>query len=406
MSQFLGVLVAGILLGGIYGLVALGLNLIFGVVRIVNFAQGELVMLGMYATYWLYSAVGINPYRAVFIVAPGMFCVGLVLQRLILQPLQDEPMMQIFATFGLVILFQNLVLGATGGQALSIDWPFARKVVGADGVNLNVARLVVLGVLSAITLGLHIFLRDTMPGRAIRAVIQDRRAARSMGIDVERVFLLTFGVGAAPAGLAGALLAPIFTLSPGIGGNFILAAFAVVVLGGLGSLWAPIWAACWLGSSKSSPGSTKRFVGLLAVDDVSFDVRAGEMVSIIGPNGAGKTTLFNLLTGQLAPTGGEIRFRGEVVNRLGPHRRAQRGMGRTFQVAKPLVHLTVLENAMVGAFARLRGLRRAEEKAVEVLDEVGLLARAGAKASALTLSERRRLEVARARHGSRTDSAR
>ncbi|MEO9191771.1 MAG: branched-chain amino acid ABC transporter permease, partial [Acetobacteraceae bacterium] len=224
-------------LGGIYGLVALGLNLIFGVVRIVNFAQGELVMLSMYATYWAYAALGINPYIAVLIVAPAMFGVGVILQWLILRPLQDEPMMQIFATFGLVILFQNLVLGATGGQALSIDWPFARKVVGAGGVNVNVARLVVFGALSAITIGLHILLRDTMAGKAVRAVIQDKRAARAMGINVERVFLITFGVGAALAGVAGSLLAPIFTLSPGIGGNFILAAFAVVVLGGLGSLW-------------------------------------------------------------------------------------------------------------------------------------------------------------------------
>lgn len=237
MSQFLSVLVAGILLGGIYGLVALGLNLIFGVVRIVNFAQGELVMLSMYGTYWLYAGFSIDPYVAILLVAPAMFCLGLVLQRLILQPLQDEPMMQIFATFGLVLLFQNLVLGATGGQALSIDWPFARKVVQVGGINVNVARLVVLGALSAITVGLHLFLRDTMPGRAIRAVIQDKRAARAMGINVERTFLLTVGVGTALAGIAGALLAPIFTLSPGIGGNFILAAFAVVVLGGLGSIW-------------------------------------------------------------------------------------------------------------------------------------------------------------------------
>ncbi|MEO9191769.1 MAG: ABC transporter ATP-binding protein [Acetobacteraceae bacterium] len=143
-------------------------------------------------------------------------------------------------------------------------------------------------------------------------------------------------------------------------------------------------------------GASKRFVGLLAVDDVSFDVGKGEMVSIIGPNGAGKTTLFNLLTGQLAPSSGEIRFRGEIVNRLGPHKRAQLGMGRTFQIAKPLIHLTVLENAMVGAFARLRALRQAEEKAMLVLEEVGLLDRTRRKAGELTLSERRRLEVARA----------
>jgi branched-chain amino acid transport system ATP-binding protein len=141
---------------------------------------------------------------------------------------------------------------------------------------------------------------------------------------------------------------------------------------------------------------SKRFLGLLAVDSVSFDVRAGEMVSIIGPNGAGKTTLFNLLTGQLAPTTGEVRWRDAAINRLGPHRRARLGMGRTFQIAKPLIGLTVLENAMIGAFAKHRRLRDAEDKALFVLDEVGLLPRARARAGELTLSERRRLEVARA----------
>ncbi len=141
---------------------------------------------------------------------------------------------------------------------------------------------------------------------------------------------------------------------------------------------------------------SKRFAGLLAVDDVSFDVRRGEIVSIIGPNGAGKTTLFNLLTGQLRPSGGEVHFGGKLLNALGPHERARLGLGRTFQIAKPLVALTALENAMVGAFLRHRNLRAAESRAFAVLEEVGLGPRAHFRAGELTLSERRRLEVARA----------
>jgi len=143
-------------------------------------------------------------------------------------------------------------------------------------------------------------------------------------------------------------------------------------------------------------GATKRFLGLVAVKDVSFAVGRGEMVSIIGPNGAGKTTLFNLLTGQLAPSGGEIRFRGKVVNRLGPHRRARMGMGRTFQIARPLRALSVVENVMVGAFLHHRRLRRAHDRAMTILEEVGLDGRASCRAGELTLSECRRLEVARA----------
>jgi branched-chain amino acid transport system ATP-binding protein len=146
----------------------------------------------------------------------------------------------------------------------------------------------------------------------------------------------------------------------------------------------------------SVSGVVKRFGGLTAVNEVSFDLARGEIVSIIGPNGAGKTTLFNLLTGQLKPTAGEVRLDGAVINALPPDKRARLGLGRTFQIAKPLLTLTALENAMVGSFMHHRKLADAEEKAHRMLREVGLDARADVRASQLTLSERRRLEVARA----------
>jgi len=140
----------------------------------------------------------------------------------------------------------------------------------------------------------------------------------------------------------------------------------------------------------------KQFGGLRAVDHVSLSVARGEIVSIIGPNGAGKTTFFNLLTGQLAPSTGEMRFQGEVINHIPPHGRARRGMGRTFQIAKPLITLTALENVMIGAFLHQRALRDAQEHAMAVLHRVGMQHLAARRAGELTLSERRRLEVARA----------
>ena len=143
-------------------------------------------------------------------------------------------------------------------------------------------------------------------------------------------------------------------------------------------------------------GVSRRFGGLLAVDGVSFDVAEGELVSIIGPNGAGKTTLFNLLTGQLAPTEGRVLFDGRDISRLPPHKRAALGFGRTFQISQTLTTLTVLENAMVGAFLRHPRLADAAAHAQGVLELVGLAPRADIRAGALTLSERRRLEVARA----------
>ncbi len=236
MGTLLSVLLSGLLLGGLYSLVAIGLNLIFGVIRVVNFAQGEFVMLGMYATFVAYNLLHIDPYLAILLVFPLLFVFGILVQRFILQRLQNEPMMQVFATFGLLMLLQNLVLAVTGGAAYSIRTPLSSMAIAVGPVQVSVPRVIALAAVTAVALILQWGLRNTMTGKAVRAVAQDRRAARLMGIDVERTYMLTFGVGAGLAGMAGALLTPIFTLSPQIGGNFILAAFAVVVLGGLGSV--------------------------------------------------------------------------------------------------------------------------------------------------------------------------
>jgi branched-chain amino acid transport system permease protein len=237
MDNILTVLVFGILLGGIYGLVSIGLNLIFGVVRIVNFAQGELVMFGMYGSYFAYTQWGLSPYLSVFIVAPLVGLLGVAIQRLVIQPLHNESNMQIFATFGLLMLFQNLMLAVSRGEALSVGGQVGAQVLEIGDMKLSLVRLITLVAVTLITVGLHLFLARTMTGKSIRAVTQDKRAARAMGINVEKTFLLTFGIGAALAGMAGAMLTPIYSITPAVGGNFILAAFAVVVLGGLGSVW-------------------------------------------------------------------------------------------------------------------------------------------------------------------------
>jgi branched-chain amino acid transport system permease protein len=184
--------------------------------------------------------LGIDPYLSALIVVPCMFVIGMVIQRFVLQPLQNEPFMQIFATFGLLMLFQNLVLAITRGTGYSVPSAAAKQVFNAGDINISLPRLIVLIAVILVAVGVNWFVHNTMPGKAVRAVTQDRRAARLMGVNVEMAFMLTFGAGAALAGLAGVLLAPIYTLSPQIGGNFILAAFAVVVLGGLGSVWGAL----------------------------------------------------------------------------------------------------------------------------------------------------------------------
>ena len=236
MEQLPNILTLGLLLGGIYALVSVGLNLIFGVIRIVNFAQGEFVMLGMYGAYACYSLMGVDPYVALVIVVPVVGFLGMGVYWFVMRPLQNEPMMQVFASFGLLLVLQNAVLGITGGLTYSVNTALSNVTFTFGSLQISLSRLVVLGASILVTLLLSVFLTKTTFGQAIRAVAQDRKGAQLMGIDVERTYMWSFAIGTALAGLAGVLLTPIFTMSPQIGGNFVMAAFAVVVLGGLGSV--------------------------------------------------------------------------------------------------------------------------------------------------------------------------
>jgi branched-chain amino acid transport system permease protein len=232
---FFDVVTTGILLGGTYALVALGLNLVFGVVQVVNFAHGEFVMLGMYSAYLAKTQWGIDPYLSVFVIAPIAFVLGAVVQKLLIEPLLDQPMMQVFATFGLVILFQNIVLALSSGVPRSVRTASSSSTIDI-GVIISVPRLIVLAVATVLAVGLVVLLKRTIFGTAIRAVSQDRATARLMGINVSRTYVVVFGLSIALAAVAGALLSPVYTATPSIGFSFILPAFAVVVLGGLGSV--------------------------------------------------------------------------------------------------------------------------------------------------------------------------
>lgn len=236
MDTFFRILVIGILLGGIYGIVAMGLNLIFGVTRVVNFAQGELVMLGMYGAYFTNLLLGWNVYLTVILVAPALFVVGLLTQRLVIQPLTDEPAMQLLATYGLLVLFQASLLATTRGDTYTVREPFARDTFSVLSANVDYGRLIILVVTTLSAITLYWVLQHTTFGWSVRGVTEDRDAARLMGINVEKTFLITFGIGSALAGVAGVLLAPVYSITPTVGGNFIFAAFAVVIVGGLGSV--------------------------------------------------------------------------------------------------------------------------------------------------------------------------
>jgi branched-chain amino acid transport system permease protein len=237
VTVFIQLLVAGLLLGGVYALISIGLTLIFGVMRIVNFAHGEFLMLGMYLSYYLVTAAHMNPYLAIVVVAPALYLFGLVVEIVIIKPTIGRPdVVQVFATVGLSIVMQAAALMCFSANVLGLNGATSNALLRAGPVTIGLPQLLAFVAAMLVAGGLFVFLGRTDIGRAIRATAQDRSAAALMGIDVASIYRLTFALGTAMTGLAGALLMPIYSVSPSVGEQFVLVAFVVVVLGGLGSV--------------------------------------------------------------------------------------------------------------------------------------------------------------------------
>jgi len=231
------VVVSGLLLSGVYALVSIGLTLIFGVSRVSNFAQGEFVTLGMYATYWLFVLMNIDPYLSLILVVPSFFLLGIIIARVIIKPIVGAPpIAQVFATIGMSLVIQNVALFFWGGNFRTIKTSYSETIIRLQWLNLPLAHLVAFGVAMGVIFLLYLFLKYTYLGKAIRAVAQDRQAASLMSINVGLLDLITFGIGIACAGIAGTVLIPIYPVYPTIGFPLALIAFVVVVLGGLGSM--------------------------------------------------------------------------------------------------------------------------------------------------------------------------
>ncbi len=237
VETILQLTINGLLLGGIYALIAIGLTLIFGVVRIINFAQGEFLMIGMFATFWIFSLLKIDPYIALLIFTPLLFLLGMGTERVIIKPIQNAPALaQIFSTFGLSIVLQNGALMFWKSDYRSIETAYSSAMINWAGLMINVPRLVAFLVAVGIVIFLYLFLQKTYLGKAMSAVAQDRDAAQLMGVDINKIYMLAFGLGIGLEGLAGALIMPIYAAYPTVGFTFGLIAFVVVVLGGLGNM--------------------------------------------------------------------------------------------------------------------------------------------------------------------------
>jgi branched-chain amino acid transport system permease protein len=230
-------LVSGLLIGGVYGLLSIGLSLIFGVLRIVNFAQGEFIMLAMFSAVWLHTLWGIDPYLSIFIVTPVIFGLGLLAERIAIQPILHAPhAMQIFATFGLSVILQNLALTVWGPDYRSVQTAYASQSFVVGNVAISATSLYAFIVAFLMAGVLIAFLQLSRDGKALRAMVQNRYAAALMGVNTERLNRLAFGAGVACAAVAGSILTPIYYTFPTVGVDLIITAFVVVVLGGLGSV--------------------------------------------------------------------------------------------------------------------------------------------------------------------------
>ncbi len=245
---FFQTLASGILMGLIYALVAIGLTLIFGVMDIVNFAHGEFLMLGMYSSFWLFSLYALDPLLTLPLTALMLFSFGVLLYRLLIVRIINAPMLsQIFTTFGIMILLRGVAQFLWKPDFRTIENSAVSGSIKLLGLQLGEPQLVAgLGAV-LITSAVYFFLNRTRLGAALEATASDKEAARLMGIDSHKMFSLAWGIGAACAGAAGALLATFFPIFPDVGANFILMAFVVVNLGGFGSVTGAFWAGILVG---------------------------------------------------------------------------------------------------------------------------------------------------------------
>jgi branched-chain amino acid transport system permease protein len=244
--------VNGLLIGGIYSLVSIGVTLIFGVVKIVNFAQGEFVMIGMYISYFLAVSFGVDPLVSLLVSMPLLFVIGVLLQHFLIRrvlALGDMP--QIFLTFALSLLLVNVALLLFTADYRTLQTPYSEAAIHLHGLYVPTAKLIAFAVAMMLSGLLWIFLHVTDLGKAMRAAAQNRDVAMLMGINPDRVFGVAVGVALALAGAGGSLLMPFYPAYPLVGQQFVLMAFVAVVLGTLGNVTGALIASLMMGVAES-----------------------------------------------------------------------------------------------------------------------------------------------------------
>ncbi|MCL1985714.1 MAG: branched-chain amino acid ABC transporter permease [Betaproteobacteria bacterium] len=242
MNTLLQAVVDGIMMGAIYGLTALGLTLIFGVMKVVNFAHGSLLMVGMFAAYWFIKLTGIHPYLALVVVPPVLFFFGYFMQDIVIKPVFKaerevrEPLTVIIVTTGVWYVLDNLALMLFGAEYRTVRTAITGISFSLDSIIVSLPKLSGFVVSVGTAVGLWCFMRKTRIGRALQATSLDRETANLMGVNQYRIYNIAFGIGTAVAGVAGCVIIPFYYVYPSVGVVFDIRAFIIVVLGGLGSI--------------------------------------------------------------------------------------------------------------------------------------------------------------------------
>jgi branched-chain amino acid transport system permease protein len=245
----------GLMTGAVYALISLGLTLVYGVLHIINFAHGAILTAAMFAVLVAHQRFGVDPYLAVLILAPLFFALGYAVQRFVITPSSHGDDSNILlVTLGLSLLIENALLAVFKSDTRSIDVAYAFDVVPLGPLLLSWPKLIAFGASFAVAGTLALLLNGTDTGKAIRAVAKEKTGATLAGIDVAHIYAVTFGLGAACLAIAACLLMPTFIVNPRIGNAFVLVAFTIVVLGGMGSISGALYGGLFIGVVESLSG--------------------------------------------------------------------------------------------------------------------------------------------------------
>ena len=235
------VVVNWLLLGALYAAVALGFSLVWGIMNIVNLAHGAFIIVGAYTAFWLYTALHIDPYLGIPLTMIALFALGWIVQYIAINRVIRAPLLVTFLlTFGLDLLIADLVQQFFSSDLRSINTTYAGSGLDIGSTHISLDRVIAAAIAIVLTAALNYFLTRTRTGNAILATGMDRDAARLMGISIRNIYALTFAIGAALAGAAGAMLSELYPFNPSSGDAFTLRAFVIVVLGGLGTPWGVV----------------------------------------------------------------------------------------------------------------------------------------------------------------------